>query len=90
MAKQQFFLKARNAVIRERIIVQRAANLKEAIEYGRLLKGLNRTARKATYSSSKNVFLVRASSSEGFRLNKKKQYNGLIGKSSNNTHYPYY
>ena len=47
MAKQQFILGVRNNVMRERLIVHRPKNLKEAIEYGRLLEVSNRTARGA-------------------------------------------
>jgi hypothetical protein len=90
MAKQQFILGARNAVIRERLIVQRPANLKEAIEYGRLLEVANRTARGATYSSSKNIFAVGASSSNSSRTNFRESNNNTKGQYSINVHNPYY
>ncbi|MCP6768930.1 hypothetical protein NL529_29205, partial [Klebsiella pneumoniae] len=81
---------ARNAVIRERLIVQRPANLKEAIEYGRLLEVANRTARGATYSNSKNVFAVGASSAEGSRSNYREHKINPKEKFSNNGPNPYY
>ena len=43
MAKQQFLLAVRNNLMRERISVNRPKNLKEAIEYGRLLEVANWT-----------------------------------------------
>lgn len=64
MSKQQFILGARDAFIQKRLTMQRRANLNEAIEYGKILEVTNRTARGATYTSSKNVFAVGASSSE--------------------------
>lgn len=56
MAKQQFILGVRNAITRERLIVHRPGNLKEAIEYGRLLEVANKTARNSAPSNAKNVF----------------------------------
>ena len=42
--------------MRERLIVHPPKNLKEAIEYGRLLKVTNRTARCAASPNVKGVF----------------------------------
>ena len=56
MAKQQFILGVRNNLIRERLIVHRPKNLKEAIEYGRLLEVANRTARGVSNPNVKGVF----------------------------------
>ena len=47
MAKQQFILCGRNNIIRERLIVHRPKNIKDAIEYKRSLEIANRTARGA-------------------------------------------
>ena len=47
MAKQQFNLAVWNNVMGERLIVHRPKNLKEAIEYGRLIEVANWTARGA-------------------------------------------
>ena len=47
MAKQQFVLGVRNNIIRLRLIVHRPKNIKDAIEYGRLLEVANRTVRGA-------------------------------------------
>ena len=56
MAKQQFILGVRNNVMRERLIVHRPKNLKEAIEYGRLLEVANRTARGKASPNVRGVF----------------------------------
>ena len=56
MAKQQFILGVRNNIIRERLIVNRPKNMKDAIEYGRLLEVANRTARGVASSNVKGVF----------------------------------
>ena len=56
MAKQQFILGVRNNIIRERLIVHRPKNMKDAIEYGRLLEVANRTARGAASPNVKGVF----------------------------------
>ena len=56
MSKQQFILGVRNNIIRERLIVHRPKNLKEAFEYGRLLEVANRTARGVTSVNVKGVF----------------------------------
>ena len=56
MAKQQFILGVLNNVMRERRIVHRPKNLKETIEYGRLLEVANRTAPGAASPNVKGVF----------------------------------
>ena len=56
MAKQQFILGVRNNVRRVRLIVYRLNNLKEAIEYGRVLEVANRTACGAASPNVKGVF----------------------------------
>lgn len=73
MAKQQFIFRACNAVILERLIVQRSANLRVAIECDRLLKVANRTERDLTYSSTKHVFAVGASSPSGMQTKFRKR-----------------
>ena len=55
IAKQQFIFGVRNNLIRDRI-VHRRKNLKEAIEYGRLLEVANQTARGVSNSNVKRVF----------------------------------
>ena len=56
MAKQQFIFCVQNNSIRERLIVHRSKNIKDAIEYGRLLEVANRTARRAASLNVKGVF----------------------------------
>ena len=56
IAKQQFILGVRNNTIRERLIVHRPKNLKDAIEYGRLIEVANRTARWASSPNVRRVF----------------------------------
>ena len=56
MAKQQFILGVRNNIIRKRLIEHRPKNMKDAIEYGRLLEVANRTARGAASPNVKGVF----------------------------------
>ena len=56
MAKQQFIHGVWNNIIRERFIVHRPKNMKDAIEYGRLLEVANRTAREAASPNVKEVF----------------------------------
>ena len=56
MEKQQFILGVQNNIIRERLIVHRFTNVKDAIEYGRLLEIANRTAREAASLNVKKVF----------------------------------
>ena len=56
MSKQQLILGVRNNIIRERLIVHCPKNMKDAIEYGRLLEVANRTARGAANPNVKGVF----------------------------------
>jgi DNA-directed RNA polymerase beta' subunit len=56
MAKQQFILGVRSNLMRERLIVKRPKNLREAIEYARLLEVANKTVRGSVSSNIKNVF----------------------------------
>lgn len=56
MAKQQFILGVRSNLMRERLIVKRPKNLREAIEYARLLEVANKTVRGSASSNIKNVF----------------------------------
>ena len=58
MAKQQLILGVQNNIIRDRLIVHRPKNMKDAIEYGRLLEKTNRTARRAANSNVKKVFAL--------------------------------
>ena len=57
MSKQQFILGVRNNAIREKLIVQRPAKLKDAIEYGRLLEVANRTTRGSTIQNTRECLL---------------------------------
>ena len=56
MAKQQFILGVQNNIIRERLIVHLIKNMKDAIEYGRLLEVANHTTRGAASPNVKGVF----------------------------------
>ena len=56
MAKQQFIMGVRNNAAREKLIVHRPANLKDAIEYGRLLEVASKTVRGCFGSGVKPIF----------------------------------
>ena len=56
MAKQQFIFGVRNNLIRKRLIVHRPKNMKDAIEYGRLLDVANWTARSVASPNVKGMF----------------------------------
>ena len=58
IAKQQFILKVRNSITRERLIVKRPEKLKDAIEFARLSEVAGKTARGNPPPSNKYVFVA--------------------------------
>lgn len=58
IAKHQISLSVRKSMTRERQIVHFFGNLRQAIEYLRLIKVANKTARNNVSSNAKNVFAI--------------------------------
>ena len=77
-AKQQFSLGVRNNIIRERLIVHRPKTMKDAIEYGRLLKVANLTARGAASPNLKGVFAVFPTSTSPRQTNQRNNRGGYV------------
>ena len=58
MAKQQFILGVTNSITRDRLIVKRQGNLKNAIEFARLSELAEQTTRGYSPPANKNVFVA--------------------------------
>ena len=87
MSKQQFILGVRNNAIRERLIVQRPAKLKDAIEYGRLLEVANRTTRGTTNQNTRGVFTsFPASNNTRFNNQSNNRANNYFGQQQNSNY----